>query len=122
VGEGGGRDAGDGVPAHQLAWDFDLVIATFQQLSSQWSRHREGKPNGAPLLQASVYIPGQRCWTPCDKNGGHGPPYNCFDASIGGAHAISRMPFTSCTHVPQITRVIQWRTSSTLIVAGTNVS
>ena len=52
VGEGGGRDAGDGIPAHQLAWDCDLVIATFQQLSSQWSRHREGKPDGAPLLQA----------------------------------------------------------------------
>ena len=51
-GEGGGREGVDGVPAHQLAWDFDLVIATFQQLSSQWSRHREGKADGAPLLQA----------------------------------------------------------------------
>ena len=51
VGEGSKRDGGDGVPAHQLAWDFDLVIATFQQLSSQWSRHQRGDIDGAPLLQ-----------------------------------------------------------------------
>ena len=54
VGEGSRREAGDGVPAHQLAWDFDLVLATFQQLSSQWSRHRGGNSDGAPLLQARL--------------------------------------------------------------------
>jgi hypothetical protein len=50
---GGGKDGGDSLAAHQLAWDYDLVIATFQQLSSQWSRHRRGDTDGAPLLQVN---------------------------------------------------------------------
>ena len=49
VGESSGKE--DAVPAHQLAWEFDLVLATFQQLSNQWSRHRRGEIDGAPLLQ-----------------------------------------------------------------------
>jgi len=68
VGEGSRREAGDGVPAHQLAWDFDLVIATFQQLSSQWSRHREGKADGAPLLQARPYFRRSDILEPAQKD------------------------------------------------------
>lgn len=46
--DGGG---GGAVTAAALAWDYDLVLATFQQLSTQWSRSSRGDVEGAPLLQ-----------------------------------------------------------------------
>ena len=48
---GSSANGGGDVPAAALAWDYDLVLATFQQLSTQWSRYCRGDFEGAPLLQ-----------------------------------------------------------------------